>query len=201
LLIPLPLLRQPESYNESFHFKADILEGAPSIAEFLYSLIETLRAEFDVVILDGGRSWGVATFSILPLCQYVLLVTDDDGMSVRRTLDGLQRLRRESDDPNEFDLQRWSLLLNGYTGALISPKELAKEVSDMELLPPESNLYTIPFSEKGRQWGAPGQTMYEVADERTLSVIRKVAYSLIPFRAEGEEKGLVQKWKNMLGSK
>ncbi len=184
---------QPERYNESFHYKADVLEGAPSSSEFITSLISCLQGEFDVVIIDTSRSWGIATFAALPLCQHVLCVTDDDGMSVRRTLDGLLRLKREANDSEEFDMSRWSLLLNAYTGRLISPRDVASEIRDMDLFPPESNLYTVPFSERGRQWGAPGQTLYEMADEKTRFVVRKIAYSLIPFRFEQTENALVAK--------
>ncbi len=194
---------QPERYNESFHFKADVLEGAPSSAEFIYSLISHLRAEFDAVIIDMGRSWGVSTFAAFPLCQQIMLVTDDDGLSVRRTLDGLQRLKKESDDPEEFDLTRWSLILNAYTGRLLSPKELAVAIRDMELFPAESALYTIPFSEKGRQWGAPGVTMYDIGDEKTQYVFKKIAYNLIPFRFDaGAEQPfmgkILKKWQSLI---
>lgn len=199
----LVVVGQPERYNESFHFKADVLDGAPSSAEFVTSLITHLRSEFDVVIIDLGKSWGVATFTALPQCQHVLLVTDDDGMSVRCTLDNLLRLRKESDDPDEFDLSRWSMVLNAYTGRLIIPKELAKEIRDMDLLPSESSLFTIPFSEKGRQWGAPGQSFYDLAEDSVRQVIRKVAYNLVPFRYESDTPLLgkiVKRWNNLINA-
>lgn len=200
----LVVVGQPEKYNESFHFKADILEGAPSSAEFIASLIASLKAEFDVVIIDLAKSWGVASFTALPLCQQVMIVTDDDGMSVRCTLDNLARLKKESDDPDEFDLARWSILLNAYTGSLISPKDLAKEIREADLLPAESNLYSIPFSEKGRQWGAPGQSLYDLAEDNVKSTIRKVAYNLVPFRYESEAPlvgKLLKKWQGFVGGK
>ncbi len=178
---------QPEAYNESFHFKANVLEGAPSASEFVQSLIPVLKSEFDVVVIDMARSWGVATFSALPLCDQVILVTDDDGMSVRRSLDAFARLRNESDDPEEINLSRWSLILNGYTGRLISPKEIANEIQEMSLFSAEASLYTIPFSDTGRQWGAPGQSLYETADTRTRQIIRRVACNMVPFRYEPEQ--------------
>lgn len=192
---------QPEGYNESFHFKANVLDGAPSSSEFVTSLVSTLSAEFDVVIIDMSRSWGVASFAALPLCQHVVLVTDDDGMSVRRTLDCFARLKKESDDADEFNLDRWSLILNAYTGKLISPKEIAAEIQDMELLSAQSSLFTIPFSESGRQWGAPGQSMYEAADDKTKQVIRRVACNLFPFRFEPDQgigSKIMRKWSALV---
>lgn len=185
----LVVVGQPEAYNEGFHFKANVLDGSPSSSEFMNSLIGNLTAEFDAVIIDMSRSWGVATFSTLPLCQNLLLVTDDDGMSVRRTLDCLQRLTKESDDPDEFDFSRWSLVLNGFTGRLISPKEIALEIQEMELFPSDASLFTVPFSDTGRQWGAPGQSFYDTADTKTREVIRKMAATIVPFRYEPEQSG------------
>lgn len=200
----LVVVGQPEQYRDGFHYKADVLEGAPSSSHFLPSLVRVLRSEFDVVVIDLGRSWGVSTFSVFPICQQVLLVTDDDGMSVRRTLDGFQRLLLESDDPDEFNLTHWSVLLNAHSGKLISPKDLAAEIQDMELLPSDSTLYTIPFTEKGRQWGAPGQSLFELADEETRLTITRIAHSLMPFRyveqAANAVNRLVKKFKGILGS-
>lgn len=194
------IVGQPDAYNESFHFKANVIEGAPSAAEYIQSLIFNLQSEFDAVVIDMARSWGIASFATLPLCQAILLVTDDDGMSVRRTLDTLQRLKKESDDSDEFDFSRWSLVLNGYTGQLISPKEIAAEIQEMELFPAESNLYTVPFSESGRQWGAPGQTFFDTAEAESRKVIRNIASAIIPFRYEPEQSmsdKFMKRWKEV----
>lgn len=198
----LVVVGQPERYNEGFHFKADVLDGAPSSSDYINALINTLKREFEIVLFDTGMSWGVAAFSTFPLCQEILLVTDDDGMSVRRTLDNLERLRRESDDPEEFDLSRWSLVLNAYSGKLIKPQDLANEIQSMEILPPESNLYTIPFSDSGRQWGAPGQTLYDLADDSVKFVITKIAATMVPFRFEESADlmgKIAKKWKTLIG--
>ncbi|MCB0309733.1 MAG: ParA family protein [Bdellovibrionales bacterium] len=198
----LVVIGQPEAYNESFHFKANVLEGAPSASEFVSGLLEVLNSEFDVIVIDMARSWGVATFAALPYCEEILLITDDDGMSVRRTLDAFERLKKESDDPEEFDLSKWSLILNGYTGKLISPKEIAVEIQEMELFSAQSSLYTIPFSDTGRQWGAPGQTFYDTADPKTQQIIRRIACNLIPFRYDPEPSlagKLIGKFQGLVG--
>jgi len=182
----LVVVPQPERYQESFHFKADVLEGAPSSAIFVQSLLTGLRDEFDVIVVDLGRSWGISTFATLPQSQQVLLVTDDDGMSVRRTLDTLKRMESESDDSDEFDLTRWNLVLNAYSGKLLSPKDLSIEIQELDLFPESSMLYTIPFSERGRQWGAPGQSFYDLAEPHIRDGFKKIAFNLIPFKMEVE---------------
>lgn len=199
----LNIIGQPEQYHQGFHFKADVLENAPSSSEFVASLLQALRDEVDVTIIDLSKSWGVAAFAALPFCQEILLITDDDGMSVRCTLDNLYRLRRESDDPNELDLNRWSIVLNGYTGRLISPSDLANEIEDLELLPSDANLYTIPFTERGRQWGAPGRTMFELGEDGFKHVLIQLAASLVPFRYHIPQDDLVDRvaktWKRLIG--
>jgi cellulose biosynthesis protein BcsQ len=196
----LVVVGQPDNYNEGFHFKANVLDGAPSAAEFIHSLLTVLKGEFDIIVIDLARSWGVSTFASLPHCDHIALVTDDDGMSVRRSLDGLSRLRKESDDPDEFDLTKWSLILNAYTGSLVTPKDLANEAQQMDLFSAQSSLYTIPFSESGRLWGGPGQSLYDLAEPANQQVIRKVAYNLVPFRFEAEDtfaNRMKKKWYNL----
>ncbi|MCB0346452.1 MAG: AAA family ATPase [Bdellovibrionales bacterium] len=183
----LVVVPQPERYQDSFHFKADVIQGAPSVALFIDSLFDVLRDEFDIIVVDAGRSWGISTFSVLPLSQQILLVTDDDGMSVRRTLDVLERFAREADDDDEFDLSRWSLVLNAYTGQLLSPKDLSLEIEEMDLFPEAAMLYTLPFSEIGRQWGGPGQSFYDLAEPTVREGVEKIAFNLVPFRQEADE--------------
>ncbi|MBL7662684.1 AAA family ATPase [bacterium] len=180
----LVVVPQPELYRESFHFKADVLEHAPSAVNFVKTLISLLREEFDVVVVDVGRSWGVASFAMLPISQHILLVMDDDGMSVRRSIDNLQRLVKESDDAEEFDLSRWSVVLNAVTGKLLTAKDVATELQELELFPETSNLYTMPFSETGRQWGAPGQSYFDLAEPQGRQAVQHIAFSIIPFRQE-----------------
>lgn len=172
---------QPDAYHESFQYKANVIAGAQSASEFIPTLIRTLSAEYDAVVLDMSRSWGMATFSALPLCEHVVFVTDDDPVSVSRSMRALARLKRESEDPGEFDFGRWSLLLNGYTNRLVSPKELVAQVRETKLFPQESNLFVVPFSERGRDWGKPGQSFYDTAGPRTRSIIEDMAAALIAF--------------------
>ncbi|MCB9029538.1 MAG: ParA family protein [Deltaproteobacteria bacterium] len=188
----LVVVGQPARYNEGFHFKADVIEGAPSSVEFTSSLIDCLSSEFDLVIIDLGRSWGVSTFTSLMMSREVLLVTDDDGMSVRQTLDNLERLKSESGDSGEFDFTKWNIVLNAYSGRLITPEVLASEVNQMDLLPQEASLFTIPFSEKGRQWGAPGQTLFELGEDYARESLLKLASAIYPI-GYTQQQGVLQK--------
>lgn len=197
----LVVIGQPEDYREGFHFKADVLEGAPSSADFVRSLLTVLQDEFDVIVIDFGRSWGISTFAALPLCQHVILATDDDGFSVRRTLEGLRRLYRESDDPEEFDLSRWRIVLNAYTGKQLSPNDVADEIEALDIFPESTSLYTVPFSEHGRQWGASGASFYDAAEEPVKAILRELAFNLVPFRQAAAPSGagkLWQRWQKLV---
>ena len=183
----LVVVGQPEAYNESFHFKANVIDGAPSSSDFIRSLFSVLVPEFDVVIVDMGRSWGIANFAALQLCQSLVMVSDDDGMSVRRTIDAFQRLRQESDDPNEFDLAKWRFLLNRYSGELVGTKEVAHELSQIGFPFSKDLVSVVPYSETGRQWGAPGQSFYELAESEIREDFTALAASFVPFRYQEQE--------------
>lgn len=195
----LVVVGQPPAYNESFHFKANVIPGAPSSSDYMYSLLALLSAQFDVVVLDLARSWGMATFSTLPLCQHVVLVCDDDPVTVDRSLESLQRLKCESDDPAEFDFSRWSLLLNGYTGRLLSPQDVSSEVKTAGFLPKDANLFVIPFSERGRQWGAPGRSFYDCTEPPVQERLREIASTLVHFRYNAKRSRtpkFLRKWRS-----
>ncbi|RMD85103.1 MAG: hypothetical protein D6808_05890 [Candidatus Dadabacteria bacterium] len=183
----LVVVAQPLLYKEGFHFKADVLDNAPSASSFVTTLLDVLRKEIGIVVIDLARSWGVATFAALPLCDAVMLVTDDDGMSIRITLDTLERLRGESGDSGEFDFSKWNMVLNSYTGKLITPQVLAEEVDKLDIMPPEASLFTVPFSESGRQWGAPGKSFYDLAEPSVKEVIFKICSTLVPMEGKASE--------------
>ena len=180
------IVPQPENYSEGFHFKADVLDNAPSSAEYLRSLISALQEEYEAVIIDAGRSWGVAGFAALPLSQHVILVVDSNWTTLRRSLDNFARLCRESDDTAEFDLTRWSVVLNGYADKQLSPHEVSQELEELDLFPETIDLFTIPFSQQGQHWGNAGETLYELADPRVKSIVEEIAFHCIPFRRQHE---------------
>jgi cellulose biosynthesis protein BcsQ len=184
----LSVVGQPCAYHESFHFKARVLRGAPTANEFMTSLLPLLAAQSDVVVLDFGRSWGMATFSALPFCQHVVLVTDDDPVSIDRSLDSLQRIKEDSDDPAEFDFSRWSILLNGYTKRLVTAEHVADEVKKTGLVPADAHLFVVPFSLRGRQWGALGRTFYDCAEPKVQQRLSEIASALIRFHTPTELK-------------
>ena len=198
----LSIVGQPENYHESFHFKADVLEGAPSSQVFIESLLPQLREQFDMVVIDFGRSWGVSQFASLPFCQEVLLVLDDDALTLKRTIDSLRRLSRESEDKKELDFSKWRVVMNAYTGRLLSPNDVSDEFDDSGVFPESADLHVIPFSEKGRQWGAPGKTFYDLAEEPIRREYAKLANEILPLKEEFEglsSPGVLGQLKRLAG--
>jgi len=172
----------PISYQERNHFLSDVIVDAPSVSEYVQSLIPILRNEFDIVLIDCGDSWGVATFSCMPLCHDVLLVTDDTGDSVIETLSTLKELAQQSGDPEEFDFAKWSIVINKYTKKAVRMQELAIEVDGYNLFPAGVNIFTLAKSDMGAMWGEPGKTFYEASFSDERSQLIKIATSFIPFK-------------------
>ncbi len=203
---PCSIVGQPQHYGESFHMKADVITGAPSSADFIDALIPQLQNLFDVVVIDTGNSWGISTFATLPYCERVLLVTDEDSNSVQRSLDVLLRLYAESDDPAEFDLGKWSLVLNSFTAQNLSLEDAAMLIAEKELFPDSLSLYTVPPSPQGSAWVYSKESFFELSEAEVQESVRELAFSLIPFRyqpAEGGEDfvGLLRKSiKSLVGA-
>jgi len=186
----LAVIGQPEHYNDGFHFKANVIDSAPSSSEFMHSLLSALKAQYEAVTIDLSRSWGLATFATLPRCERVLLVTDEDRQSIKRSLDILRRLRKESDDPDEFDLSRWMLVINGYSGDRIKLEEVRALIEESDLTGTKVPLATIPYSFSGGGWaGEQGKTFLDVADPATRIAITQLAYSLIPYQSDAAATG------------
>jgi cellulose biosynthesis protein BcsQ len=182
---------QPEPYHEAFHTKADLIEDAPSASAFINAIGAVLGSELDIVTYDLGRSWGIGTFAALKRCSHVVLVVDDDAISLDRTLANLSRLRAHSDDPNEFNFSRWSVVLNGYTGRNVSADEAAAAIARTGLFPTDANLYTLPYSKEAERWSEGRRSLYETADQRTRDVVRRIACNVVPFQYEqGEHRSL-----------
>ena len=188
----LGILGQPEFYHEGFHFKADVLESAPSSSVYVQSLIPALQEIYDVVVIDMGRSWGISAFALLPLCQQVLLVVDEDRTTVDRTLSVLQRFYRESDDPEEFDFSKWRLMVNAYGGDAYPVEEMIEAVRSAELSPEPMPVQTLLYSATGGDWFRTKDerglvSLYDLAEEEVRSVIADLAYSLVPFAGAAVE--------------
>ena len=184
----LAVIGQPDNYNEGFHFKANVMDMAPSSSEFMHSLLSALKASYEVVLLDLARSWGLATFAALPRCQRVLLVVDEDKHSIRRSLDCLLRFKKESDDPDEFDFSRWSIVVNGYTGTVLPEKSVRALIQESDLFNTTVPMHFVPYTLHGREWGEPGVTLYDRADRDAKRAFDKIAYELVPFRIEQERE-------------
>lgn len=184
----LAVVPQPERYQESFHYKADVLDSVPSCAEFVRSLLTTLEQIFDVVVIDLGRSWGIATFAALPRCRSVLLVTGDGSDCVERSVANLSRLHRESDDPEEFDLARWRLVVNGYGGDRLLAEEVFAKFEAADLLL-GADLAVISHATRGVDWATTDKSFYDLTDAATGQLYSELAFSLVPFhrRVSGGE--------------
>lgn len=156
----LSILPQPPAFHEGFHFKASVLDGAPSPTDFVNSSLGLLSAENDWVILDLSRSWGVGTFASLPWCDRIVLVVDDDALTVRTTVDSLLRLREESGDAEEFNFTRWTIVCNKFTGKRLPLSAVQSAFDATEIWPTGSPVMSVAYSEQGRQWAIPGKTFW-----------------------------------------
>jgi len=190
----LGVIAQPALYSEGFHYRAQVLDGAPSSSEFVTSLLSVLSVEYEVVIVDLGRSWGVATFAALPWCDQVIFVMDDDGLSVRRSLDVLNRLHQESGDPEEFNFAKWSIVFNKVSGRRLAIRDVEGAVEEMEMFPRDTKIFPVGFSDAGRQWGGSGETFYDLAEGRVRKQLLDLSYHVVPQYAQqtaaGAERGL-----------
>jgi cellulose biosynthesis protein BcsQ len=182
----------PSSYSESFHLKSYILDGAPSSSDYMDSLLGLLSTEYDVVLIDLGRSWGVSTFASLPWCQRVVFVLDDDGLSVRRSLDTLCRLKTESGDAEEFNLSRWTTVLNRMSGERLSSRDVVEALDSIELFPKNPLVLPIGLSKRGRMWGEPGVSLYDLAEPVVRRQVEALASALIPEAIK--TKTAAQRW-------
>lgn len=178
----LGVVGQPESYSDAFHMKADVIEGAASSAVYVNSVLSALKDEFDVVVVDAGRSWGVGTFSLLPESERVVMIVDNDPLSLDRTLANFMRLYRESDDAAEFDLAKWSFVLNRFASTGVQLKDVVDAVENLELFPETVDLFPVPYVASAAHWSATDSTLFELADESAQGILRDLAYSLVPFQ-------------------
>ncbi len=179
----LSVIPQPERYQESFHFKADVVESIPSSSEYIRSLIPALQSAFDVVVVDVGRSWGIATFALLPFCRHVLLVGNNDRTTLFHSFENLSRLYRESDDPEEFDLNRWQVIMNtNVIGEELAVEEIREQIEALELFPKSTRITTLAHSRQGSEWSLTEGTLYDLAEESVRGEIEELAFRLVPFR-------------------
>jgi cellulose biosynthesis protein BcsQ len=189
---------QPEQYGDGFHFKSNAIAGAPNIRLYIESLFQELQREFDVVVVDIGRSWGIATFVCLALCQRVLLVSDDNSRAMFQTFQSCDRIIRESNNDTLLGIKNWNVVINSFTGLSVLPKEFKNNMDRLDIFSPSTNLYVIPYSKTGRFWGSPGQTLYELSDERTKSKIEDVAFSCASFTRQAKKNSILDRLKSVL---
>lgn len=194
----LLVMGQPQSYAERFHFKADVLEGAPDISEFISQLLPCLSARFEIVLIDLSRSWGLSAFSALAYCSHVLLVAQAESHGVQGTLDLLGGLKNESEDISEKGAP-WSLLLTTLHDTPANLSNLESVVEQHEARPFFKNFFLLPFATRANIWGRKGATLFDLADERYRVEIRSVAGALVK-RSTGVEATVSSKLLRKLQS-
>lgn len=170
----------PELYYEAFHIKSNAIEEAPPASVFLNSLINALKKEFDSIIIDLGRSWGVSTFAALQAADRIVLAVDDDGITIQNTFQALQRMLISCEGNDELQLEKWSIVLNAYTGMLETPNSLQEYVRRLDLLPLNLRFFTVPYSKRGRIWSGR-RTLYDLAEKPVRDAIEELAYFGVPF--------------------
>ncbi len=170
----------PELYYEAFHIKSNAIEEAPPASVFVNSLISSLKKEFDSIIIDLGRSWGVSTFAALQAADRIILTVDDDGITIQNTFQALQRMLISCEGNDELQLEKWSIVLNAYTGMLETPNSLHDYVRRLDVLPLNLKFFTVPYSKRGRIWSGR-RTLYDLAEKPVREAIEELAYFGVPF--------------------
>ena len=172
-IIPQPLL-----FQEGFHLKASVLDGAPAASEYVQHLFQTLLGDFDFVLLDCSRSWGVATFAALPWCSKIFLVVNDDRRAVKRSLEAVARLRDESGDADEFNMSKWALILNRFSGDAQHLKQIENLAVELDLSGLQSAIFPINISKSANLPKHGGESFFETADPKMKKQIEMLSLSL-----------------------
>lgn len=157
---------QPSMFQEGLHVKAPVLNGAPQGSDFIQHLFPLLIGEFDIVLVDCSKSWGIATLATLGWCEKIVLLIDEEPLSLQSTFQSLARLRDESGDVDEFNFTKWSLVLNKFTGKKTSMKEILAWASEADLFTSDSKIFALGFSNQATKASGPGESLYERADSK-----------------------------------
>lgn len=182
---------QPDSFSDSFVSVAEDGAEGLTMGEFYEELFKYLRRSFDVVVLDLTRSWGVCSLVASSMADEVIAVVDDDRYSLRLTLDTLTKLYHESGDGEEFDLKKWRLVVNGWSGLTMKRKEIEEDLQAG--LPGRLGFgYSIiPFSIRGRSWGLTRSTLFDLSESCVQDAFKRLAYQIREY-SNGAETGKIQ---------
>ncbi|NDC38558.1 MAG: hypothetical protein EBZ48_10955, partial [Proteobacteria bacterium] len=134
----------------------------------------------------------------LQRCQAVLLVVDEDRASIKRSIDTLRRMKKESDDPEEFDLSRWTVVVNGYTGDRVPIKEIAALFEAGEILGASLKLVAIPYSQSGCCWAETDLSLYDLAEPPSQAAVERLSHGLLSFRSAPPEPTPEGLWHRIL---
>lgn len=181
-IFPLPgfdsrlvVVGQPALYGEGFHLRAPVIDGAPSSADFMSQLLTLVSQEYDVVILDMSKSWGISSFAALRWCDRVLSIVNDDGLAVDMTCAVLKRMSGESGDLEEFNFSKWSCVLNMHSGNRLSESDIVQAFQEYEFVGEPLLCHPISYCDQGRLWGGRGESLYDLATSRVRTQIERLA--------------------------
>jgi len=175
----LHILGQLERYIDAYRYHIDNPELGSGTSDMVEKLIDSLSQEFELVVIDLGNHWGVATLSALAVCTHVFFVVDEAPWSFARSVQALRRISAESEDPSEFDYRKWSILVNGCSHDSEAAKLLASAQMD-DFFISKVNSFGVPLSKRGADWLEGNRTLYDNADKPFQIALDEVLKSVIP---------------------
>lgn len=142
--------------------------------ELTLSVIDLLKEQYDLVLVDTARAEGVLDFALHTRADVRLLVTSNDPASVHllnRTLTTLL------ETPGAGETQ---ILLNELAERSLDREDVLdflylNEAFEEEML----QLPALPFDPRGRQWIGTGNTFYTEASRATQDILDRVLRSLM----------------------
>jgi cellulose biosynthesis protein BcsQ len=171
----LVVVGQPALYGEGFHLRAPVIEGAPNPADFISQLLTVLSQEYEVVLIDMSKSWGISSFAALRWCDRVLSVMNDDGLAVHMTCAVLKRMSSESGDLEEFNFSKWSGVLNMQSGNRLTESDVVQAFQEYEIVGEPLRCHAISHCDGGRLWGKQGESLYDLATPRVRTQVERLA--------------------------
>lgn len=128
--------------------------GAEGLDRLESLLIEMLRA-YDTIVADLGSNWGLGSFATLSLSSKVFIVMPEDRVRLKSDLRFLQKIASESDDPLEFDFQKWRPVIVAKSQK--APSASIKEIVDESgLFQDGVSIITLPYQRSAVNWLEPG---------------------------------------------
>ena len=149
----------------------DLWIRSPHSFEISLSLIEILKEQFDLVIVDLAHSEGILPFSILTRADVRLLVALNEPAAVHLLSDQLTELRELP------VLARTVVLLNLLVEHSLTPRDIEDFLSAHESAS-SIELLTLPRDESGANWIGTGNSIFTEGSRRLQTILRGLAEAL-----------------------